>query len=78
MWERFKCFNVNFRLLKTIYVHLLVCYLNKLQNARCNDKDVQPLFVKDAKRREKLTFFVEIQTTCEHKLPIFQRQEHLI
>jgi len=30
---------VNFRLLKTIYVHLLVCYLNKLQNARCNDKD---------------------------------------
>ena len=24
--ERFKCFNVNFRLLKTIYVHLLVCY----------------------------------------------------
>jgi len=26
----FKCFNVNFRLLKTIYVHLLVCYLNKL------------------------------------------------
>ena len=25
---RFKCFNVNFRLLKTIYVHLLVCYLN--------------------------------------------------
>ena len=33
------CFNVNFRLLKTIYVHLLVCYLNILQNARCNDKD---------------------------------------
>jgi len=26
----FKCFNVNFRLLKTIYVHLLVCYLNSL------------------------------------------------
>jgi len=25
--------NVNFRLLKTIYVHWLVCYLNKLQNA---------------------------------------------
>jgi len=24
----FKCFNVNFRLLKTIYVHFLVCYLN--------------------------------------------------
>ena len=22
-----------------IYVHLLVCYLNKLQTARCNDKD---------------------------------------
>jgi len=39
MQERFKCFNVNFRLLKTIYVHLLVCYLNKLQNARCKDKD---------------------------------------
>jgi len=36
---RFKCFNVNFRLLKTIYVHLLACYLNKLQNARRNDKD---------------------------------------
>ena len=35
----FKCFNVNFRLLKTIYVHLLVCYLNILQNAPCNDKD---------------------------------------
>ena len=29
MQERFKCFNVNFRLLKTIYVHLLVCYLSK-------------------------------------------------
>jgi len=39
MQESFKCFNVNFRLLQTIYVHLLVCYLNKLQNARCNDKD---------------------------------------
>ena len=25
----FKCFNVNFRLLKMIYVHLFVCYLNK-------------------------------------------------
>ena len=25
----FKCFNVNFRLLKTTYVHLLVCYLNR-------------------------------------------------
>jgi len=24
------CFNVNFRLLKTIYVHLFVCYLNSL------------------------------------------------
>jgi len=35
----FKCFNVNFRLLKTIYVHLLVCYLHKLQNVRCNGKD---------------------------------------
>ena len=30
---------MEFRLLKTIYVHLLVCYLNKLQNSRCNDKD---------------------------------------
>jgi len=28
MYECFKCFNVNFRLLKTMYVHLLVCYLN--------------------------------------------------
>ena len=28
--ERFKCFNVNFRLLKCIYVDLLVCYLNNL------------------------------------------------
>jgi len=34
--------NVNFILLKTIHVHLLVCYLNKLQNARCNDKDSYP------------------------------------
>jgi len=33
------CFNVNFRLLKTIYVNSLVCYFNKLQNARCSDKD---------------------------------------
>ena len=32
-------FNVNFRPLKPIYVHLLVCYLNKLQNDQCNDKD---------------------------------------
>ena len=38
--ERFEYFNVNFRLLKTICVVLLVCYLNKLQNARCNDKDI--------------------------------------
>ena len=38
-------FNVNFRLLKTIYVHLLVCCLNKLQNARCNDKDNFSFFV---------------------------------
>jgi len=29
----------SFKLLKTIYVHLLACYLNKLQNARCNGKD---------------------------------------
>jgi hypothetical protein len=33
-------FNVNFRLLKALYVHLLMCYLNKLQNARCNDEDI--------------------------------------
>jgi hypothetical protein len=36
-------------------------------------KYVQPLYVEDAKRLwlcEKLTFFVEIQTICEHKLPI--------
>ena len=35
MQERFKRFNVNFGLLKAIYVHLLVCYLNsyKLQGA---------------------------------------------
>ena len=26
-----------------MYVHLLVCYLNKLQNARCNDKDLRVL-----------------------------------
>jgi len=30
---------VNFRLLKTTYAHLLVCYLNKLQNTQCNGKD---------------------------------------
>jgi len=39
MRGRFKCFHVNFRLLKTMYVHLLVYYLNELQNARCNDND---------------------------------------
>jgi len=38
-------YNVNFRLLKTIYVHLLLCYLNKLQNARCNDKDIKCVFI---------------------------------
>ena len=26
-------------------MHLLVCYLNELQNARCNDKDLQEYFV---------------------------------
>ena len=41
MQERFKCFKVNLRLLKTIYVHLLVYYWNKLQNAQYNDKDSQ-------------------------------------
>ena len=30
---------MNFKLSNTIYVHLLVCCLNKLQNARCNDTD---------------------------------------
>ena len=30
--------------LKTICVNLLVCYLNKLQNARCNDKDIYHYF----------------------------------
>jgi len=33
----FKCFNVNFRLFKTIYVHLLVCYLNKENIDMAND-----------------------------------------
>ena len=33
--------------LKTIYVHLLVCYLTKLQNARYNDKDVFELRTSD-------------------------------
>ena len=36
--------NVDFRLLKTIHVDSLVCYLNKLQNARCNDKDTCKVF----------------------------------
>jgi len=39
MYKRFKRFNVNFGLLRTIYVHFLVCYLNKLQTARLYDKD---------------------------------------
>jgi len=46
------CFNVKFRLLKQyiyiyiyIYIYMCVCvcvcvYLNKLQNARCNDNDI--------------------------------------
>jgi len=38
-------YNVNIRLLKTIYVCLLVCYLNKLQNAQCNDKDINCVFI---------------------------------
>ena len=38
-----KVFNVSFWLLKTIYVHLLVCCLNKLQNARCNDEESKRL-----------------------------------
>jgi len=28
------CFNVNFRLLRTIYVHLLLCYWNKENNVK--------------------------------------------
>jgi len=47
MKEHFKCLNANFRLLKTIYVHLLVCYLNKLQNAWCNVKDLSEKFAYD-------------------------------
>ena len=35
----------NFNLLKTIYMHFLVYYLNKIQNARCNDKDILALSV---------------------------------
>ena len=54
MYERLKCLNVNFSLLRTIYVRLSVCYLNKLQNARCNDKDTcLYLSVKRRKRRQK-------------------------
>jgi hypothetical protein len=30
----FKCFNVNFRLLKTVYLHLLLCYLNMGHNVQ--------------------------------------------
>jgi len=30
--EHFRCFNVDFILLKTIYVHLLLCYFNKDAN----------------------------------------------
>jgi len=30
-------------------MHLLVCYLNKLQNARCNDKDSLPCSQNPAK-----------------------------
>jgi hypothetical protein len=42
MLESFKCFNVNFRLHNIIKkIHLLVYIINKLQNARCNDKDVR-------------------------------------
>ena len=37
-------FNVNFRLLRTIYMQLLVRYWNKLQNAWCNDKDSNNVF----------------------------------
>jgi len=37
------CFNANRRLLKAIFVHLLACYLNSLQNARYNYEDHQPL-----------------------------------
>ena len=56
MWERFNCFNVNFRLLKTIYVHLLVCYLNKLQNARRNDKDLYSVLYTTCRGTIKLDF----------------------
>jgi len=28
-----------------MYVHLLVCYLNKLQNEMCNDKDSQQIII---------------------------------
>ena len=38
-------FNVNFRLLKTTCVHFLVSYLNRLQNARCRDKDLKVYLV---------------------------------
>jgi len=37
-----KCFNVNFRLLKAVYVHLLVCYLNKWFISNCIT--IPPLF----------------------------------
>jgi len=54
--------NVNFRLLNTIYVVLLVCYLNKLQNARCNDKD----------GAESL-----IRINCGDHLDVWPKQERL-
>jgi len=50
-------------------VHLLVCYLNKLQNARWNDKDTQDSFHRLKKKKKKKKYFF-----CKKKLNYPERR----
>jgi len=76
MNERFTCFNVNFRLLKITYVHLFVCYLNKLQNARCNDKENHNLIMRVGKSKGQTldAQFNNIQTSL-HTEDLFKKKD---
>ena len=72
MWERFKCSNVNFSLLKTIYVHLLVCYLDKrvyLCCANCHEtKNCQQPHVQVSYTKFHPNWITNVESTDRNSL----------
>ena len=62
-YNKIYSFNVNFRLLKTIYVHLLVCYLNyKMHGATLKIADYD--FMIDSESKGTVARFVNEINLC--------------